>query len=254
MRITAPIFRFCILVGIPFPSLVSASEPVPQVKPLSLQDHTSFLEGVDLPRAKPHVSAVNYSNEKATSALSPTCEIPRAIFSQVLPFDGERDGDAACGIADPIELTGFQQEGSKARFTAPVTLSCSFAKVLTDWLIDDVLPAAGDLFDSPVSVLSSGPGYQCRRRNNQPDGKLSEHALGEAIDISGFRLDDGSQISIEKDWGTDTVKGRFLSAIHASACKRFSTVLGPDADPNHKSHYHLDTGCHGKTCTYLICQ
>jgi hypothetical protein len=254
MRKTARLFCFSILIGFPFLSQVSAAEPVPQMKPLGFQEHNSFLEGVDLPRAKPDAPAVESSKEKFATALAPTCEIPGAIFEQVVPFDGKLDGDAACGIADPIELTGFQQTGSKVRFPAPVTLSCEFAKVLTEWVREDVLPAANDYFESAVSILNSGPGYQCRRRNNQPDGKLSEHALGTAIDLSGFKFDDGSQISIEKDWGTDTAKGKFLKVIHASACKRFSTVLGPDADPNHKSHYHLDTGCHGKTCTYLICQ
>jgi hypothetical protein len=254
MRKTAPVYCFCILVGFPLPSLVGATEPVPQVKPLSLQNRTTFLEGIDLPRAKPDTLVVEKHEENSPKASSLSCEIPGVVFEQVAPFDGELDGDAACGIADPIKLSGFHHEGRMAVFPVPVSLSCEFAKILADWVREDVLPAAKDHFDNPLTLLGSGPGYQCRRRNNQPDGKLSEHALGKAIDISGFKLVDGSQISIEKDWGAETAKGRFLKVIHASACKRFTTVLGPDADPNHKSHFHLDSGCHGKTCTYLICQ
>jgi hypothetical protein len=254
MRKTAPFYWFCILVGFPLPVQTDAAEPVPQAKPLNSSEHTPFLEGVDLPQAKPNRMVFGNNKEKSPNVFSPKCQIPGAVFEQAEPFDGELDGDAACGIEDPITLAGFQQEGGTVSFPVPATLSCEFAQVLTDWVREDVLPAVSDHFDSTVSVLGSGPGYQCRRRNNKPDGKLSEHALGKAVDISGFRFDDGSQISIEEDWGTDTAKGKFLKIIHASACKRFTTVLGPDADPNHKSHYHLDTGCHGKTCTYLICQ
>ena len=32
----------------------------------------------------------------------------------------------------------------------------------------------------------------------------------------------------------------FLREIHASACKYFGTVLGPEANNAHKNHFHLD--------------
>ncbi len=134
-------------------------------------------------------------------------------------------------------------------------ITCEFARVVADWIRQDVLPAARNELGMDVTGLLTGPGYQCRRRNNLPDGKLSEHALGKAVDVSGFRLANGDVISVMKDWPEpETAPGKFLRAVHAAACKRFTTVLGPDADPNHEAHFHLDTGCHGKDCTYLICQ
>ena len=41
---------------------------------------------------------------------------------------------------------------------------------------------------------------------------------------------------------------------HDAACTYFMTVLGPDADKFHQNHFHVDLGCHGKTCTYRICE
>jgi hypothetical protein len=35
-------------------------------------------------------------------------------------------------------------------------------------------------------------------------------------------------------------KAAFVRAVHDEACKSFGTVLGPDADEAHKSHFHLD--------------
>jgi hypothetical protein len=38
---------------------------------------------------------------------------------------------------------------------------------------------------------------------------------------------------------------RFLRAIHAAACKRFGTVLGPEANEAHRNHFHLDMADRG---------
>ncbi len=38
----------------------------------------------------------------------------------------------------------------------------------------------------------------------------------------------------------ETPRGRFLREIHAKACERFGTVLGPEANEAHRDHFHLD--------------
>lgn len=38
---------------------------------------------------------------------------------------------------------------------------------------------------------------------------------------------------------------QFLRAIHAAACKRFGTVLGPEANEAHRNHFHLDMADRG---------
>ena len=40
--------------------------------------------------------------------------------------------------------------------------------------------------------------------------------------------------------GADARKALFLRQIHASACARFGTVLGPEANNAHRNHLHLD--------------
>jgi hypothetical protein len=35
-------------------------------------------------------------------------------------------------------------------------------------------------------------------------------------------------------------KAQFLRAAHASACKIFGTVLGPESNEAHRNHFHLD--------------
>src|SRR5262245_4957319 len=42
----------------------------------------------------------------------------------------------------------------------------------------------------------------------------------------------------------------FLRGAHAAACRRFGTALGPEANPTHKNHFHLDMADrpHGTIC------
>jgi len=232
--------------------------PTPPPKPLGTPSHPSFLEGIDIPPAKPSPKSLDVFPDSAPTIArtAATCHIEDALFEFLEPEkgDGPWDTDLGCGIENPIRLTGLLHEKAAVSFAAPVTVSCDFAGTLSDWLQRDVLSEARARFGKSVASLSTGPGYQCRRRNNLTEGKLSEHALGKAVDITSFQLSDGQQISVQTDWGQPTEKGQFLKAVHGTACKRFTTVLGPDADPNHRSHIHLDVGCHGKDCTYIICQ
>lgn len=128
---------------------------------------------------------------------------------------------------------------------------------MVEW-VEKVNTAAEVAFDSTVTKILTGGGYQCRRRNNQPDGKISEHGFANAIDIMGFKLKNGDDILIKRDWNNDpeapTVNGLFLQTIHKAACSNFTTVLGPEANQFHSDHFHFDLGCHGKSCTYLLCE
>ncbi len=175
--------------------------------------------------------------------------------------------EGACGERSPLEITAI---GSRApiALAAPAKLSCAMAAGLADWA-GDVQAAARDLLGVPVAQLTTAASYHCRRRNNAPDGKISEHGFANALDFSAIVLADGREISVERDWAMPapagetaqaepaappTPQARFLRAIHTAACKRFTTVLGPEADVHHRDHVHMDLGCHGRNCTYRVCE
>jgi hypothetical protein len=46
--------------------------------------------------------------------------------------------------------------------------------------------------------------------------------------------------SAAKPSPSSTPKARFLRSLHASACKTFGTVLGPEANEAHRNHFHID--------------
>jgi hypothetical protein len=71
--------------------------------------------------------------------------------------------------------------------------------------------------------------------------RLSGHATANAIDVSGFVLEDGRRVTVLSDWDGGTAEERrFLRVVHASACKRFGTTLGPQYNAAHKNHLHLE--------------
>ena len=70
--------------------------------------------------------------------------------------------------------------------------------------------------------------YDCRgERGGRPE-RLSQHSFGRAIDISGFELDDGTTISVLRDWRDKGAKSEFLHQVAQGACRIFSVVITPN--------------------------
>ncbi len=86
--------------------------------------------------------------------------------------------------------------------------------------------------------------YACRTQNNT-GRRRSEHARGRAIDIGGFTLTNGVEVTVARDWD-ETPEGAFLREIWRKGCGPFATVLGPEADRHHRDHLHLDTAPRGE--------
>jgi hypothetical protein len=227
--------------AVPIPKPQSAEVTVaPPPKPAAQVSRSSPGTKADAPPEKP-----------APETMS--CPDLRAGFEAAPPVAGNN----GCGFQAAVRLKVIGGDRQIAFAQEPV-LNCGFADAVADWIAIDVNAAATKVLGEELVAVHSGPGYQCRRRNNKPDGKLSEHALGNAIDVTAFEMSSGTLVSVEIDWQAPDEEtapaGRFLRAVHAAACARFTTVLGPEADEHHISHFHLDNGCHGKDCTYLICQ
>jgi len=90
--------------------------------------------------------------------------------------------------------------------------------------------------------------YACRNIYHRAQGRLSQHATANALDISAFRLANGRRISVLKGWSGANDDAAFLQAARTSACRYFSTVLGPDYNAAHRNHFHLDMG------GWLVCR
>jgi hypothetical protein len=167
----------------------------------------------------------------------------------------EINGPGICGLTQPLRVTALQD--GAVSFNAPFILDCPMIAALDEWLRDVVQPTARARFGQPVVEVISMGSYSCRGMNNQPGAQISEHAFGNAIDVGGFRLADGREISIVRDWtrGDDQTQA-FLQDVHMGACSHFNTVLGPGANVFHYNHIHVDLAMHGNSSRGLrrICK
>lgn len=158
----------------------------------------------------------------------------------------EIDGPGMCGMKQPFKVAALANGTVALKSTG--TMACPMIASLNKWVEDIVQPAAQARFGQPVAEISSASTYGCRPINNQRSAKLSEHSFGNAIDIGTFRLADGREVKIVRDWTRGDDQSRaFLRELHAGACDHFTTVLGPGSDVFHYNHFHFDLAMHGNT-------
>ena len=160
----------------------------------------------------------------------------------------EISGPGICGMTHPFRVSALAD--GTVTVDKPVTMDCSMIPAIEGWLTEVAQPIAQARFGSRIVGLEAFGAYSCRSVNNLSGAQLSEHAFGNAIDVSGFRLADGREISIVRDWKkSDSQESAFLHEVHAGACEHFTTVLGPGSDVFHYNHIHLDLAMHGSTNT-----
>jgi len=140
-----------------------------------------------------------------------------------------------CRTIDTIKLMSFSPEATNL---GPMT--CPLAANFAAWAKHAVRPAAQAYLGSEVVRIETMGTYNCRNVNGGRSGKLSEHAFGNAVDISAFILRDGRRVSVLNGWNGRSDERAFLRRLHQSACKRFGTVLGPDYNSAHANHFHFD--------------
>jgi hypothetical protein len=125
-------------------------------------------------------------------------------------------------------------------------MTCGLAANFAAWARYGVQPAARLVLGAEIERIETFGTYNCRPIAGS--GKLSEHAHSNAIDVSAFVLSDGRRITVQDGWTGDRQTRQFLALVHASACKRFSTVLSPDYNAAHHDHFHFDMGGRGGFC------
>ena len=150
---------------------------------------------------------------------------------------------AGCGIKEPVRITSV----AGVRLLQPATVNCTTAQALNTWVERGLKPAFGRT-GGGVVALNVPAHYACRTRNHRKGAKLSEHAKGNAIDISVIHLANGQQVPVLR--GFRGAFSRQMRAAHKAACGIFGTTLGPGSDGMHEDHFHYDVARHrgGPSC------
>ncbi|MBZ6378459.1 MULTISPECIES: extensin-like domain-containing protein [Pacificimonas] len=161
---------------------------------------------------------------------------------EVTPLE-EQQFTPNCALVEPVAL----ERMTAAYSPGTVRLSCPLAASLAVWERQVVQPAARRLLGTGVERIEHLGTYSCRRLYGRSSGGWSKHATAEAIDIAGFRLEDGRSVSLLGDWGSEGPEGAFLRVIRNRGCDVFGTLLGPDYNAAHRDHFHLQAAGFG-TC------
>jgi hypothetical protein len=158
-----------------------------------------------------------------------------------------------------IELVTYR--GEQIRYARPVQVHPAFRERLRafDELVAET--AVAHYGRAPAKLLHLGA-LNCRRIRLYPDW-ISEHALGNALDVAGFvfaplpraaALPEGLpralrgrfEVKLDPHWDATRGAGAVHSAFLRDLARRliartdiFRAVLGP-AWPGHKNHFHLD--------------
>ncbi|WP_296814878.1 extensin family protein [Brevundimonas sp.] len=180
--------------------------------------------------------------------------------------DDVDDGEF-CVVQGAVRITGglvtpVRPEG--------LVMRCPLAVRYVVWERQTLRPAAEEILGSPVAHVEAS-GYACRRiyGSTDPTSRPSEHARGNALDVSAIELEDGRRITVAYGWGPiradsraaerareesatlpplfssgapmpTTPEARFLRRIRDEGCEVFGTVLSPEYNTAHRDHLHLD--------------
>lgn len=148
--------------------------------------------------------------------------------------------EGRCGLYDALTL-----DRTLTPYSATLRMTCAEAAALYTWERHVARPAAVDILGSPIARIETYGSFSCR--NIAGTQRMSQHGLGNAVDISGFRLEDGRLIDVKTHWKAGGKEAKFLRAVHKGACEVFSVTLGPDYNAAHADHFHLDMGG-GRVC------
>ena len=155
-------------------------------------------------------------------------------FTEATALD---DGNG-CGIDRPITVTSL---GGGVSLTPEGTMRCETALQFARWTANVIVPSLRQARpDETLAAVNQASTYVCRKRNSAETGKISEHARGNSVDISGLTFKSGTTFSIEPRMQDSTLDGALQRAITAAACLYFTTVLDPGSDAAHETHLHLD--------------
>lgn len=155
----------------------------------------------------------------------------------------DRATGPSCGFSNAVRVSRTQ-----VQIGAPFSLTCRAAVSLALWEQHVLLPEAQRVLGSPVERLEHYGSYACRNVYGREEGRRSQHATANALDIAGFVLADGRRISVVRDWPGDDAEAGFLRAVHQGACRFFNGVMGPEYNLAHADHLHFDRG------PYRICR
>jgi hypothetical protein len=231
-----------------FPLLAALSAGCLPVDPVSASLEPSAVSaGEPSPAQRPPRSLRSFWNEVRGDAY------PLDGIDRIVPAG---NGRVECS---PDELIDYA--GTTLRYHGAVKITPHLRERLErfEQVVSEV---ATEVYGRPPQRIRHFGAYSCRTSRNRTH-RLSEHALGNAIDISGFdfgpagkhqplpaalpvQLRRPFEVRVARHWnkteGNAEIHARFLARLTTRLLERgdiFRSAIGP-SHPGHHDHFHFD--------------
>jgi hypothetical protein len=160
-----------------------------------------------------------------------------ALDSSELRYTAVADSQPA---AECVVENAVRVQRAGVQFSSSFLASCKLAVAYALFEEHGLQPAARQAFGQPVARVEHLGSFACR--NIGSSQRRSQHASANALDIAGFRLQDGRRISVARHWDGAGQEALFLRQVRDAACSSFNVTLGPEYNAAHRDHFHLDMG------------
>jgi hypothetical protein len=232
MRIIAPFFpvALCVLLLPPGANAQvvsqsgSAAVPLPRARPLEAGPRTSE------PSRQVEAERAAEPPEPSECFLALSAGLAEV---QQLPPIAQANG---CEAPDVVRLDAvLMADRRRVPLSPPAVLRCNMAAAIATWVRDDVAVLVKTQ-GAVLSSLDNFNSFECRGRNRVVGAKTSEHGRANALEIRGVVVSGGRKL----EFTNPEASREFREAVRLSACRRFTTVLGPGSDGYHEDHVHVD--------------
>ncbi len=160
--------------------------------------------------------------------------LQQANQQQLISSTSVADTQGDCPLNNVVRVRDFGPVKLSSSFLA----SCPLALSSALFVEQQARPLTQQFMGSPLIRIDHLGSYACRNIYNRPDARLSEHATAEALDISGFHLANGQQITVLRGWTRDDTRP-WLQAMLSASCGYYGNGLGPEYNAAHANHFHL---------------
>jgi len=163
-------------------------------KPLALDDPPGRITQYKLRRLTPEACAslLTQANQRNLIRTQPVA-----------------DGGGTCPLRNVVRVRDFGPVSLNGSFLASCPLALSSALFISQ----QARPLTKRYTGSDLARIDHLGSFACRNVYHRKQGRLSQHATANALDISGFRLQDGQRIVLARDWQAGGQKAEFLRRV-----------------------------------------
>lgn len=152
--------------------------------------------------------------------------ILKSLDAVAIPEPPVRQG--ACGAPAPVRLVSIGKKPQVA-LTPPPLVTCDMVEALHAWITKDVQPLAKRTLGTQIVSMELMSDYSCRNAYGSRNGRLSEHARANALDIRGFLTAKGEMTAFLEDWGPTGREIREIAAREKAEAAKLAASKPPPA-------------------------